>query len=229
VEGLANVFARNGMELHHLPLSRGKVAAFFQDLIGHSDFSQIVQVAAPLEGENGILVHSEVPSLIRSMIRQPFAVAFGIGIAAFYDQAERAKNGVGGFQFVGEFLKAEKGLDPGDEFFGEDGFVEEVVGSSFYAANFIAAIAEPRDENERNQARSRILLHGAAEVIPGLARHHDVGEDQIGCAATDLFLGLIGTGSRDDIVSANGQELAHQAGNTGLIVNHKNERSSTPW
>jgi hypothetical protein len=99
------------------------------------------------------------------MIRKPLAVTFGIWIAAFHDQPERAKHRIGGFQFVGEFLETEQGLDAGNQFFGEDGLVQEVVGSSFNAANFIAAVAKPSDENKRNQARSRILLHGAAEVI----------------------------------------------------------------
>ena len=72
-----------------------------------------MQVAAPFEGENGIFVHSEVPSQLRSMSRKPFAVAFGIGIAAFHDQPECAENRVGGLEFVSEFLQTEQGLDPG--------------------------------------------------------------------------------------------------------------------
>ena len=40
VERFANVLAGDGMELHDVPLGRGKVATFFQDVIGYSDFSQ---------------------------------------------------------------------------------------------------------------------------------------------------------------------------------------------
>src|SRR5450631_2917351 len=86
------------------------------------------------------------------------SMAFGIGIAAFDDQAQGAENGVGGLQLVGEFLQTEQRFHAGDQFLSENRLVEEIVGASLDAVHFVAAIAESGDEHERNQARGRVFL-----------------------------------------------------------------------
>ena len=206
-----------------------KVAAFFQNFVGDGDLAEIVQISAALEGEDGIFVHAEVAAEIGGADAEALAVAFGIGVAAFDDEAERAQNGVGGFQFVGEFLQAEQGLHAGDEFFGEDWLVQEVVGSGFDAAHFVGAVAESGDEDEGNQARGRVIFQTAAEIVAGFAGHHHVGEDQVGMLMADFGFGLLGVGGGDHVIAAHGQQLAHQAGDAGLVVDDQDARSATSW
>jgi hypothetical protein len=225
----ADVFAGDGMEFHDHPFGGGEVAAFFQNLVGHGDFAEVVEIAAAFEGEDGIFVHAEVAAEIGGVDREAFAVAFGVGVAAFDDQAEGAEDGVGGFQFVGEFFQAEQRLHAGDEFFGQDGFVEEVVGAGFDAAHFVGAVAESGDEDEGNQARGRVIFQAAAEIVTGLAGHHDVGEDEVGELAANFGFGLFGVGGGDDVVSAHGQQLAHEASDAGLVVDDQNAGSATSW
>ena len=156
-------------------------------------------------------------------------MALGVRVAAFDDQAESAENGVGGFQFVSEFFQAEQRLHAGDEFFGEDGLVEEVVGAGFDAAHFVAAVAESGDQDEGNQARGRIIFQAAAEIVAGLAGHHHVGEDQVGKLVADFGFGLLGVRGGDHVVAAHGQQLAHQAGDAGLVVDDQDAGSATSW
>ena len=155
-------------------------------------------------------------------------MALGIGVAAFDNQAERAEDRVRGFQFVSELFQAEQRFHAGDEFFGEDGLVQEVVGAGFDAAHFVAAVAESGDEYERNQTRGRIIFQAAAEIVARLARHHYVGEDQIRQLAADFRLALLGVGRGDHVVSAHGEQLAHQAGDAGLVVDDQDARRPTP-
>ncbi len=96
---------------------------------------------------------------------------------------ERAEHGIGGLQFVGEFLEAQQRFHAGDEFFGENGLVEEIVGAGFDAAHSVAAVAESGDQDEGNQSGRGIFLQAAAEFVAGLAGHHDVGEDEVGSLA----------------------------------------------
>ena len=162
------------------PFRWSEVAAFFQDLVGNGDLAEIVQISAALQGEDGIFVHAEMAAEIGGVHREALAMAFGIGVASFDDQTQGAENGIGGFQFVGEFFQAEQRFHAGDEFFGEHRLIQEVVGAGFDAAHFVAAVAESGDQDKRNQPRGRIVFQGAAEIVSGLAGHHHVGEDQVG-------------------------------------------------
>src|ERR1039457_1272481 len=77
----ANPLAGHRMLLHDLPFRRSQVASLLQDLIRDSDLSQIVQIAAPPEGDNTLFIHSEKAPEIRGIARQTFTVALGIRIA----------------------------------------------------------------------------------------------------------------------------------------------------
>ena len=80
-----------------------------------------------------------------------------------------------------------------------------------------------------NQARGRIFFQAAAEIVAGFAGHHHVGEDQVGKLTADLGLGLFGVGGGDHVVAAHGEQLAHQAGNAGLVVDDQDSRRATSW
>src|SRR5215831_2040110 len=101
-----------------------------------------MEISAALESEDGIFVHSEVTAEIRCAYREAFAVSLGVRIAAFDDQTEGAKNRVGGLEFVSELFQAQQRLHTRDQFFGENRLVQEIVGSRFDAAHFIAAITK---------------------------------------------------------------------------------------
>ena len=58
-------------------------------------------------------------------------MAFGIGIAALYAQAQSAEHRFRRLQFVGELLELEQGLDPGKQFFRKNRLVKKVVGAGF--------------------------------------------------------------------------------------------------
>ena len=125
LQRLADVFAGDGVELHHLPFLGRKVAALFQNFIGHGDLAQVVQISASPEGEDGIFVHAEMAPEIGGVNRQPLAMAFGVGIAAFDDEPKRAQDGIGGFEFVGKFLQAQKRFHASEKFFGEIGLLRK--------------------------------------------------------------------------------------------------------
>src|SRR5207302_4190665 len=56
----ANILARDGMELHDIPLVGTKVCSLLQNVVRDSDLSKIMQVPASLKSENGVRVHSEL-------------------------------------------------------------------------------------------------------------------------------------------------------------------------
>ena len=65
-----------------------------------------MQISAALEGKDGILIHAEMAAKIGGAHCQPLAMAFGIGIAAFDNQAQRAQHGIRGLQLVGKLFQA---------------------------------------------------------------------------------------------------------------------------
>ena len=71
------------MLFHHLPLFGGKVRSLFQDLVGHRDFAQIVQVSAAAQGDDCFLVQTQVTSQIAGILSQALAVTLGVGITTF--------------------------------------------------------------------------------------------------------------------------------------------------
>ncbi len=57
-ERTANILPGNGMLAHDRPFFGREVGALFQDLIGHRDFSQVMQVAAAAQGNDGLFFQS---------------------------------------------------------------------------------------------------------------------------------------------------------------------------
>src|ERR1051326_758466 len=99
MERPANVFAGDGMELHHFPfLRREPGASLLKNLVGHGNFAEIVEVAAALKGDDGIFIHAEVTAKISGVNGETLAVPFSVRIAPFDDQAEGTKDGIGGLQ-----------------------------------------------------------------------------------------------------------------------------------
>jgi len=107
-------------------------------------------------------------------------VAFRVRVARFHAAAERAQNRLGGFQFVGEFLQLEQRLHAREKLRGKNRLIEEVVGAGLDAFDLVLAIAEARDQKERNEASTGIFFQLPAEFVAGAPGHHHVGENQIG-------------------------------------------------
>src|SRR6202034_3604598 len=143
---LADVLAGDGMELHDLPFGRSKIAALFKNFIGNGDLAEIVEVTATFQGDQGVLVHAEVPAQFNGVNGETFAMALGVRIATLDDQTQSAEDGVGSFKFVGEFFEAKERLHASDKLFSEDGLIQEIVGAGFDTAHFVAAIAESGDQ-----------------------------------------------------------------------------------
>jgi hypothetical protein len=97
------------------------------------------------------------------------------------------------------------------------------------ATHFVAAIAQAGDKNKRNEARGRIFFQATAEFVSGFAGHHYIRQDQIWWLFADFGFRLIGAGCCDHIVSADGEQLAHQAGDAGLVVHDQDSRGMTSW
>ncbi len=64
VQRLADIFARDGVKLHDLPLFRSEVTALFEDVVGNRDLAEIVEISAAFEREDGIFVHVKMASKI---------------------------------------------------------------------------------------------------------------------------------------------------------------------
>ena len=71
----ADVFAGDGVLLHDRPFFWGEIRPFFQDFIGHGDFSQVVEIAAAAQGHNRFFCQSQMASKIAGVLGQPFDVA----------------------------------------------------------------------------------------------------------------------------------------------------------
>ena len=125
----ADVFAGQRMLLHDGPFFVGQIRSLFQNVIGNRDLPQVMQISAPAQRHNRFFIQAEMPSQVAGILRQAFAVAFGIGIAALHAQAQRAQHRLRCFQFVGELLELEQRLDPGKQFLGENRLVQKVVGA----------------------------------------------------------------------------------------------------
>src|SRR5579863_1224447 len=96
VQRLADVLSCDGMELHNLPFGGGEVGPFLQNLVRDGNLAEIVQVAAALERNDGILVHAEMTPKFGGVNRKALAVALSVWVAAFDDQSKRAQHRVGG-------------------------------------------------------------------------------------------------------------------------------------
>jgi len=59
------------------------------------------------------------------------------------------------------------------------------------------------------------------KIVTGFSRHHHVREDQVGQLATDFGFALLGAGGGDHVVATHGEQLAHQPGDAGLVVDHQ--------
>src|SRR5215469_15219953 len=165
MQRLADILAGDGMELHDFPLGGGQVAAFLEDLVRHGNLSQVVEVAATLECEDGIFVHAQVAAEITGVHGEALAMALRIGIATFDDETECAEHGVGGLEFVGKFLETEERFYAGDQFLRQDWLVQKIVSAGLDASHLVTAVAEASNQDKRNETGSCVLFERAAEII----------------------------------------------------------------
>ncbi len=58
-----------------------RFGAFFQNVVGHGNFAEVVQVSAAAKGDERFVVESEMLSKIGGFAGEAFAVSFGVGVA----------------------------------------------------------------------------------------------------------------------------------------------------
>src|SRR5690348_31732 len=147
-----------------------------------------------------------------------------VGIAGFHAQSQGAEHVFRVLQFVGELLEFQQGIDPGEEFFGEDGFVEEIVGPSLDAAQLVGAVSQTGDHDDRNEARVPVLLQLMAQFVTRFTRQYDVQQNQARGLALDLRLGLFRAGGDAHVQTAQAQQLLHQRGVVGIVLHYEDVR-----
>src|SRR6478672_11272350 len=130
------------MALHYDPFLSGEIRAFFQDLIRNGDLAEIVQVSAPPQSDDVVLIEQQMTTKIAGVFRQTFAMTLGVRIAAFNAQTERTENTLGGLQFIGKLFQLDQGLHPSEQLFWKNRLAQKIVGAGFNAAHAIFAFAE---------------------------------------------------------------------------------------
>ena len=66
LQRLADIFSRHRMLLHDGPLFLSEVRTFFENLVGHGNLAEIVQVAAAAKGDERFVVEAEMFSKVRA-------------------------------------------------------------------------------------------------------------------------------------------------------------------
>ena len=228
LERLANIFAGQRMPLHDFPFGRGQVRSLFQNLIRHRNFPQVMQISAPPQRHDRFLVQSEMPAQGDRVQRQPFAVSFGIGIAAFDAEPERADHRLRRFQFVGKFLEGEQGLQAGEHFFRENGLVEKIVRAGFDSPELALPVAETGDQNERDEPGGGIFFEFVAKLEAGFARHDHIRKHNVRSLTENLRLRLRHVGDRNHMVSPGRKQLLHDRPDFPIVVHHQHARTTPP-
>src|SRR5690348_18234819 len=133
------------MLLHDNPFFRSEVRTLFENFVRNRDFSQVMQISAAPQGHNTVFIQTKMMSKLAGMLRQAFAVAFGVGITAFDAEAQSTKHGFCSFQLVSKLFQFEEGFDTGEEFLGVNGLVQKVVGARFDSLQPVLPIAQSSD------------------------------------------------------------------------------------
>src|SRR5215813_5096565 len=194
LQRLADIFARQRMLLHDLPLVRRQIGALLQDVVRNGNFAEIVQIAATAQGDQRFVVQADVASQGNRTARKPLAVALGVGVASFHAAAEGTENRFCRLEFVGEFLQLEQRLHAGEKLGGEDRLVQEVVGPGLDAFDLVFPVAQTSDQEKENQ---------------------------VGRVAANFYLGFIGVADGGDVIPAAREQLTHELSHVRVVVHHQ--------
>src|SRR5258705_289158 len=153
-------------------------------------------------------------------------MAFGIGITALDAETERAQDTLSSLQFIGELFQFQQRLHPGKEFLGKNRFVQKIVGAGLNSAHTVFTLTQTSDEDKRNEASGRIFLELTAKLVPGFARHDDIGKYQVGRPPEHLYLSLRSIGDSYHVIAAGRKQVLHESHGTGIVVHHQNARKA---
>src|SRR4051812_31723208 len=124
---------------------------------------------------------SEVPGISR----QPFAMPLGVRVTSLHAESQRLQDGFRVLQLISEFLDLEQRLHAREEFFGKKRLGQELVGSGFFSAYTVIAVAESSDHDDGDKASRRVLFQLAAQLVAGAAGHDHVQQDQVWMMGAD--------------------------------------------
>src|SRR2546423_7902439 len=77
----ADALSDGRMLFHDLPLLGRQTCALLEDIVGNGDLSEIMKVAAALQGNDAVTIQADVVPQVGSQMCQPLTVVSGIGIA----------------------------------------------------------------------------------------------------------------------------------------------------
>ena len=222
VQRLTNVLPGDGMELHHFPLRRSQVTPFLQNLVGHGDLSQVMEIPTALQRKNGIFIHTQMPPQFHRMHRQPLAMPLGVRIASFNNQPERAQYRIGRLQFVGKLFYLQQGTNASEQFLGPDRLRQKIIRAGFDSLEALFVSTQAGDQDNRDQPRSRIFFQLAAQFIAGFAGHDHIEQNEVWSLARDLNLRLGRIVRSHCRIAAAGQQILHHRRVDDIVVNHQN-------
>src|SRR5947209_7326935 len=119
------------MLLHDRPLFRGEARSLLQNVVRDRDLADVVQIAAALQGEDRVVVESDMASEAAGIGGESSAVVARVGIARLDSECERYKYGFSVLKLVRKLLELQQRRNASEEFFWIQRFTEEVVRSGF--------------------------------------------------------------------------------------------------
>lgn len=147
-------------------------------------------------------------------------MALSVSVARLNAASEGAQHGVSVLQFVGVILHPQQGSNAGEQFDRKDGFVKEIIGAGFNAANLVLAVAQPGNHDDGNQARFGNALPFAAKFISTFFGHHHIQQNQVGCGIPHNFFGNGGTGGNQHFVALAAKQFSHEQSVLEMIVHN---------
>src|SRR5437868_8714555 len=162
---LADRLAILGMPLHHIPFRGSEFAALLETPIRNLDFSQIMQITAPLESDDVLVIKAQVTPQFAGIMRQPGAMITGVRITGFDSQGQGEEDSLGILQLISEMFQLQQALDARIKFFGIQGLGEEVICAGFDASHSLGSVAQAGNPYDGNQPGGGSVLELTAEII----------------------------------------------------------------
>jgi hypothetical protein len=117
-------------------------------------------------------------------------------------------------------LDVQQALHPAEQLAPVDRLGEEVVGARLEALDALGRLGRG-DEDHGKKRGLRIRPQPAAELVAVHARHHDVGDYEVGRAGAHRLERLFAVERDLDLVAEIAQQSRHQLGVGALVVHHE--------
>ena len=219
--------ADDRMFLHHARFRRVELAVLQQYVIGNANLADVVQEAAALERAEIILPETQRLAEPRRVVGEPLTVAARVRIARLDRCPETENDGFGRFEFVGLPLQAHERSNARVELGVVEGFGEEIVGAGLDAVQALFAIGMRRDDDNRHEARVRLLLQLPADVEGASARRHEIEDDEIRRVRGTTPQRLVGAAGEGYSVSLSCQQSLQKQRARFVVISNKNAGSES--